>query len=367
MALLGDAYLRGIGVPTDATVGRKLLEEVIAPGDGESDYANFLLHDHLLNSNSHHDNIRSYLLPAGQNELWLAQIDLSRIYRQGEAGMPRNLPTAAFYKEESTLNLIRMVVDWSPPGRPSLSKPPFPENPMPDVTPLPVATLLTAQADPELRRGYQLAVATSSYPVGLEQLERLAKAGNVVAETAVCALLWYRSPAEDVAATSTWCEMAAGKGYAPAELIDGIRSLLSRDTAIAHRGLQWLELAGRQGMQDALVAMASAYMRGIGVQRDPAKSLELIDQAVGTDTATGLYAFAAQYRRGIGVVMDLAKADAYLRRAAEKGNWLAQSDYAYIMLREVKTSSEARWHDWRNRSLANMMAMIVNWRPPARP
>lgn len=254
--------------------------------------------------------------------------------------------------------------------------PPKPaDDKWPDVAPMSASAVKMVQANPDLQQAYRLIPTNAAMGTTFDwsrvnqTFQHLAVSGNPVAETVACALtLFHRSDDNhgiDEAVAITWCKRAADTGYGPAEYIFGILLRGYNDPAYLRRSLQWQDLARRQGVLNAATLMASSYTLGFGVPKDPATGATFISALISQDTVAGLYAQAVRYRRGIGVAADLDKSLVFLKQAAAKGNWQAQTEYAWAIWRsEDKLPPMQRMREsWWNRGLANMVTMIVTWDP----
>jgi TPR repeat protein len=119
----------------------------------------------------------------------------------------------------------------------------------------------------------------------------------------------------------------------------GIYYFLGRDAKTNHaEAVRWFLAASEQGDALAQAFLASCYDRGLGVQKDEAKSLYWRDMAVYNANPIRLFRFLAEsgsdwgqlelgkcYAAGKGVPGDDQEAVKWLRKAAEQGNARAQA------------------------------------------
>jgi TPR repeat protein len=123
---------------------------------------------------------------------------------------------------------------------------------------------------------------------------------------------WYKRAAE------------AGNAFAPFELgklyIRGVG--VERDPA---RAAHWLAAAARDGdLADAQYALGVMYERGIGVKKSLVDATLLYQSAADQGYVLALTQVGIAYLEGRGVKKDFAKAHRYLERAAESGEMNAQ-------------------------------------------
>ncbi len=83
-------------------------------------------------------------------------------------------------------------------------------------------------------------------------------------------------------------------------------------------------MAAKTGYAWAQTRLADSYRRGEGVEKDPAKAVQLYRMAAEQGNAEAQTKLADSYRTGEGVEKDLAKANQLYRMAADTGNDEAQ-------------------------------------------
>ena len=113
---------------------------------------------------------------------------------------------------------------------------------------------------------------------------------------------------------------AAFSDYAPAQAILGRNHLLGEMFPKDLRDAQkWLEKAVALDSAPAMTALAAMYMFGDGVKVNGKKAVELLTRAIDLGDAEALYVRGVCSEKAIGVNKDPEDAQAWYRKAAEKG------------------------------------------------
>jgi hypothetical protein len=81
--------------------------------------------------------------------------------------------------------------------------------------------------------------------------------------------------------------------------------------------------------------LAESYRKGEGVEKDPAKAVELYRLAAAAGNAWAQYGLAESYRKGEGVEKDMEQAGEWYRKAAQQGH-----DFSKKRLRDLAGSSQ---------------------------
>ena len=91
---------------------------------------------------------------------------------------------------------------------------------------------------------------------------------------------------------------------------------------------------------EAMFQQARAFLHGNKVQRDPAKSIELMRAAAEQGHADAIGGVGYFYINGIAVEKNEKEAASWFRRGAEKGSAKSQFNLAKILLKKNKSTSE---------------------------
>lgn len=76
-----------------------------------------------------------------------------------------------------------------------------------------------------------------------------------------------------------------------------------------------LKKHARYGNPEALVLLASAYLNGDGVEKDPTKAYKKLKRAAGEDSGKAMFMLSAMKRDGIGTNKDMRKSNLWLDKA----------------------------------------------------
>ena len=83
---------------------------------------------------------------------------------------------------------------------------------------------------------------------------------------------------------------------------------------------EWFRLAAAQGSAEAMNALATLHLNGLGTERSPRRAIELLTQAAGTGLREARYNLSGILYNGFGTTADEALAQQHLLRAAESGH-----------------------------------------------
>ena len=117
-----------------------------------------------------------------------------------------------------------------------------------------------------------------------------------------------------------WIARSAEQGFLPAMAMIGQRWLTDDDDAVRDRGLAFLRRAAKQGQQEALLALGSAYLEGRGVQVDARAAFRWLREAAWRGAAKGQRLLGELYRDGLGVPQDYVFAHLWFNLAASRGD-----------------------------------------------
>jgi uncharacterized protein len=102
----------------------------------------------------------------------------------------------------------------------------------------------------------------------------------------------------------------------------------------------WSDLASSN--TDAMVNLATLYVKGQGVSKNFAKAAELFDGAVQKGHELAAFYLGGMHENGVGVAKDLERAHGYYEFAAAQGNVTAMVKLG-LMLQEKDTTSAMYW------------------------
>lgn len=163
----------------------------------------------------------------------------------------------------------------------------------------------------------ELAISTELY--------NRAMAGNRDAQFELAEIFMQSEEDEHVELAEEWALKAAqlghveamywlGEGYAfyAKDLVEEDPEESKTYFEHAHR---WLQLASDNKHAAAILELASFYRNGYVVEKDVAKSVELVQQAANLGEAQAMRDLSAIYAHGLGVDIDEAKADFWDEKA----------------------------------------------------
>ncbi|MDB5590362.1 tetratricopeptide repeat protein [Enterovirga sp.] len=158
-----------------------------------------------------------------------------------------------------------------------------------------------------------------------------------------------RGTPRDLSAARSWLDKAAALGEPTAAYNLGLLLLSEGSDQASARAAALLTVAAEAEIADAQHALGVLYSRGqAGLPRDPAKAAALYLRAARNGSIAGDVEFAIVQFNGDGVAKDETAASKHFRRAAARGNAIAQNRLArlYAMGRGVPRSllEAAVWH-----------------------
>ncbi|MBX9591200.1 MAG: hypothetical protein K2X43_18080 [Hyphomonadaceae bacterium] len=106
-----------------------------------------------------------------------------------------------------------------------------------------------------------------------------------------------------------------------------------------------LRQAAMRGDPVAQVEVASRFVAGHGVDRDPQQALQWYGRAATQGSAVAQYRLAALYERGLGAARDTERARVWYTRAAEQGNVKAMHNLAVLSVSGGRSdyAAAAKW------------------------
>lgn len=167
--------------------------------------------------------------------------------------------------------------------------------------------------------------------------QREAARGNAGAK-AMLALMNGQRDRDTTAEAMNWLHDAANRGIPEAQFQLGFQY----ETAPAPQprlAAEWYQKAAQQGNVMAQSNLATMYLFGKGVPRNPQKALELSQQAAAKGNAVSQARLGAMYAKGDGVPQDALQAEYWLEKAADQGYVDAQAHLG-IMLLEGQAGAE---------------------------
>lgn len=96
------------------------------------------------------------------------------------------------------------------------------------------------------------------------------------------------------------------------------------------RAVGYAKVAFEDDHSNSVYIMGMAYLQAITVEKDVELALELLNRAGDAERTDALNQLGVEYARGENVPQDDAAAAAYYRRAADLGNHVSQSNYAWF-------------------------------------
>ena len=167
---------------------------------------------------------------------------------------------------------------------------------------------------------------SESLEISPELLNR-ATAGNAEAQFALAELYMQSENEADIELAEEWALKSAGLGYVEAMYWLGegyavyAKELLEEDPEEANTyfeyALNWLKQAAELKHASATLELASFYRRGYIVEKDVAKSIELVQQAAEMGEVQAMRDLACIYEHGLGIDVDDAKADYWNAKAQD--------------------------------------------------
>ena len=155
------------------------------------------------------------------------------------------------------------------------------------------------EANHWLRRAAELGHSKAQYDWGMELMARNGKQGHRRA------IGWFRKAAEQEQTNAKYMlGMALLTAGTPDEEAEGIRIL--RELAV-------------KGDSESLETLASAYLKGIGVPRNPEAAIRLYTLAANAGDKRACFSLALLYRRGEDVPRDTDAAMKWLKKSVELG------------------------------------------------
>lgn len=164
----------------------------------------------------------------------------------------------------------------------------------------------------------------SDLPISTELFNR-AMAGNRDAQFEL-AEIYMQSENEDyVALAEEWALKAAQLGHVEAMYWLGegytfyAKDMLEEDSEEAktyfEHAYRWLEQASKHKHPAAILELSNFYRRGDVVEKDVAKSVELVKQAAELGEVQAMRDLVCIYEHGLGVEINEAKADEWSEKA----------------------------------------------------
>ena len=166
----------------------------------------------------------------------------------------------------------------------------------------------------------------SDLPISPELYNR-AMAGNREAQFELAEIYMQSENDDHIELAEEWALKAAQLGHVEAMYWLGegytayAKDLLEEDPAEAktyfEHAHRWLEQAVKQQHPAAIFELANFYRRGDVVEKDIAKSIEMLEQAAKLGEVQAMRDLVAIYEHGLGVDMDDEKADFWADQAQQ--------------------------------------------------
>ncbi len=152
-----------------------------------------------------------------------------------------------------------------------------------------------------------------------------AVAGNAEAQFALAEIYMQSEDEDDNDHAEEWALKAAQLGHIEAMYWLGegyafyAKELLEEDPAESktyfEHAFRWLEQASKLKHPAALLELSNFYRRGDVVEKDLAKSVELVQQAAELGEVQAMRDLACIYEHGMGIDVDIEKADFWNNQA----------------------------------------------------
>ena len=183
---------------------------------------------------------------------------------------------------------------------------------------------------------------TSLQAADLKALEAKAEAGDFAAQYQLAELHHTAlETQQDFAKTLKWAQSASNGGHAMAQyrlasmylLGEGVERDVAKSQALFKQALPGLQKLAEEKNADASNKLGVLYARGVLVEKDPERAVELF--RVGTDAglAKAFDNMGSAYLMGAGVERDPTEAGKWLEKAAEAGMGSAQLQLGIMNLR----------------------------------
>ena len=124
----------------------------------------------------------------------------------------------------------------------------------------------------------------------------------------------------DAGSTLKWCEPAAIRGYAPAEVLMGQLHVNGFGVACdQYEIVKWFQRAANHGDASGIHQLAWCYEQGIGVLASPQHAFRLWLNAASLGLPNSQLAVAGCFFRGAGTARNVLKAQLWCRQAIKNG------------------------------------------------
>jgi TPR repeat protein len=183
--------------------------------------------------------------------------------------------------------------------------------------------------DPVWTTAAPLAAARYGHTATLLQSGKLLVAGGAGSAGMLASAQLY-DPSTNTWASAGACESArpgGGMSTARADYAQALALATKRDDPDwARKCVGLLQRAGAAGHRDALYALGSWYIHGVGVRKNRRRAASFFEAAAARGHVLAYYDLAVCYELGAGRGKDLGKAFSLYRRAAEGGDRDAQGE-----------------------------------------
>ncbi|HBO0862891.1 TPA: sel1 repeat family protein, partial [Pseudomonas aeruginosa] len=100
------------------------------------------------------------------------------------------------------------------------------------------------------------------------------------------------------------------------------------------------QMAADRGHYKAMLNLAGLYVRGIGVDKDEGKAVDLVERAIKLNAPHAFYLMGVMLQQGIGVKQDVRAAMSFFRRSADLGNRYGQAAVGEEIIRAFQRQPE---------------------------
>ncbi len=153
----------------------------------------------------------------------------------------------------------------------------------------------------------------------------------------------------DYAEAFQWYQKGATAGFAASQV--NLASLYIRGLGVGKdpsMALQWYRAAADQGYAMAYAPLGRMYLAGEGVSRDYGAAIQWLQKGVGQGVVEAYYYLGLAHEKGLGMRPDPEKAAGYYLEAAMQGHGEAQNALGYLYRRGAGVEQDfreaAKWY-----------------------
>ena len=331
MALLGQLYLNGSGVPQDYIKAREWYEKAAEKGNSLAMNQLGLLNQNGQGVPQDYVKAREWYDKAAEKGNVEATSNIGFMYQSGW-GVPQDYIKAREWYEKAAekdndfaQNQLGLLYQngWGVPpdfvkARDWYEKAAENDNAFAmNQLGLLYANGLGVPQDYIKARNWYEKAAERDNDFALVQLGLLYQSGQGVPQDFVIARHWYEKAAEqdnDFALVQLGLLYQSGQGV-PQDYI---------------KAREWYEKAAENGSAVAMINLGLQYENGLGVPKDYVKAQDWYEKAAEKRNDFAMNQLGLLYANGLGAPQDLIKARAWFEKAAEMGNLLAMNNLGWL-------------------------------------